>query len=564
MEILIQLYFCYYLFSVLTIRVYSNCVQEYLLHGTATLKSQPYNSIQYECDDGFDLFGSNEAYCFADTWTTPIPICHAKGCNQNDFTSVENGEIDVLSESSLVLVTCDPGYIMDGESTISCDGQHWSEPLPNCHSAVDIVSCNFEQHSLCGWTQDIGHQSDWLINIRETDTKRTGPKFDHTLGSENNNGHYIYMESSTPSRHGHYSRLLSPVYPWYKSRRCFQLWYHMLGPEEAGYMGNLEILLRIPSGQDHVESQLFLIGGNQGNEWLKADVFIERQKGDFQIVVQATRGRSHTADIAVDDFRFYRCTNDTDLESEVDYVTTILSQENNTVTDKPMNNSSSKDVLFNDAIKVSVDNGSEITRLSDDKVHTNKSDTKLPSNKEAKPERHILNIMKTIVPIENTIPTSTRDIHVHIKGSLTTVEAIPLSASSEVLVMIPKHEGVELSSDIHVKPITENIEKSTESFVIYPADEGNSFQNVVVTKRNLISPLKKSVFTTSSSLQTRADQTLLFRPEFIAGIAGVGLIITLGVVLISILIYKRRNIWGRKSSDDQGQVLYTKNVQQSV
>ncbi|VDI04553.1 Hypothetical predicted protein [Mytilus galloprovincialis] len=510
MEILIQLYFCYYLFSVLTIRVYSNCVQEYLLHGTATLKSQPYNSIQYECDDGFDLFGSNEAYCFADTWTTPIPICHAKGCNQNDFTSVENGEIDVLSESSLVLVTCDPGYIMDGESTISCDGQHWSEPLPNCHC------------------------------------------------------HYIYMESSTPSRHGHYSRLLSPVYPWYKSRRCFQLWYHMLGPEEAGYMGNLEILLRIPSGQDHVESQLFLIGGNQGNEWLKADVFIERQKGDFQIVVQATRGRSHTADIAVDDFRFYRCTNDTDLESEVDYVTTILSQENNTVTDKPMNNSSSKDVLFNDAIKVSVDNGSEITRLSDDKVHTNKSDTKLPSNKEAKPERHILNIMKTIVPIENTIPTSTRDIHVHIKGSLTTVEAIPLSASSEVLVMIPKHEGVELSSDIHVKPITENIEKSTESFVIYPADEGNSFQNVVVTKRNLISPLKKSVFTTSSSLQTRADQTLLFRPEFIAGIAGVGLIITLGVVLISILIYKRRNIWGRKSSDDQGQVLYTKNVQQSV
>ena len=48
-------------------------------------------------------------------------------------------------------------------------------------------------------------------------------------------------------------------------------------------MGNLEILLRIPSGQDHVESQLFLIGGNQGNEWLKADVFIERQKGDFQV-----------------------------------------------------------------------------------------------------------------------------------------------------------------------------------------------------------------------------------------------------------------------------------------
>ena len=45
-------------------------------------------------------------------------------------------------------------------------------------------------------------------------------------------GHYIYMESSIPRQFGHTSRLVSPVYPRSKSRRCFQLWYHMLGPEE--------------------------------------------------------------------------------------------------------------------------------------------------------------------------------------------------------------------------------------------------------------------------------------------------------------------------------------------
>lgn len=50
----------------------------------------------------------------------------------------------------------------------------------------------------------------------------------------NLSGHYLYMESSVPNRPGHKSRLLSPVYPWYKSRRCFQLWYHMLGPDETG------------------------------------------------------------------------------------------------------------------------------------------------------------------------------------------------------------------------------------------------------------------------------------------------------------------------------------------
>ncbi|XP_052064218.1 uncharacterized protein LOC127704268 [Mytilus californianus] len=561
MEILIQLYFCYYLFSILIIQVYSNCLQEYLQHGTATIKTKPYNSIQYECDEGFDLFGSNEAYCFADVWTTPIPTCHAKGCNQNGFTSVENGEIDVLSESSLVLVTCNPGYIMDGESTISCDGQHWSEPLPNCHSAVDIASCNFE-HSLCGWTQDMGHQSDWQINVRETDTKRTGPKFDHTLGPENDNGHYIFMESSTPSQHGHYSRLLSPVYPWYKSRRCFQLWYHMLGPEEDGYMGNLEILLRIPSGHDHVESQLFLIGGNQGNEWHKADVLIERQKGDFQIVVQATRGRSHTADISVDDFSFYRCTNDTDLESEIYHETSPLFSKNSSVTDITHKNSSSKDFLFNDTITVSIENGTEVIRLSDDKIRTRNTSKRINPDKEAKPERHSLSSVEIIVQKENSIPTSTGDRAEHTKVSMTTVKEVTLPTSSEFLVMIPKHEGVELSP--HIKPITENIEKATESFVIYPADIGDSFENVVVTKHNRISPLKNSVLTTSASLQAGTNQTILFRPEFIAGIAGVGLIITLGVVLVSILIYKRRNIWGRKTSDDQGQVLYTKNVQQNV
>ena len=40
------------------------------------------------------------------------------------------------------------------------------------------------------------------------------------------------MESSIPRQYGHTSRLVSPVYPRSKSRRCFQLWYHMLGPEE--------------------------------------------------------------------------------------------------------------------------------------------------------------------------------------------------------------------------------------------------------------------------------------------------------------------------------------------
>lgn len=49
------------------------------------------------------------------------------------YSDVLNGEIDIISEGSLLIVTCQPGFIMDGESTISCDGEEWSEPLPTCY-----------------------------------------------------------------------------------------------------------------------------------------------------------------------------------------------------------------------------------------------------------------------------------------------------------------------------------------------------------------------------------------------------------------------------------------------
>jgi hypothetical protein len=57
-----------------------------------------------------------------------------------------------------------------------------------CTAAVDIDHCNFEHQSFCGWTQDSEDYPDWEINSRETDTKRTGPTFDHTFGPDLKSG----------------------------------------------------------------------------------------------------------------------------------------------------------------------------------------------------------------------------------------------------------------------------------------------------------------------------------------------------------------------------------------
>lgn len=523
--------FYYYLISVSLLQVYAKCIQEHLLHGSVTIQTHPYYSVHYECDEGYNLFGVSDAYCFNGVWSTPVPICHAKGCKVEGYTEVPNGDIAVISDSSLIIVTCKPGFIMDGESTISCDGRAWSEPLPTCYSAVDIEHCNFEHQSFCGWTQEYKDYPDWELHSGETETKRTGPKYDHTLGPERNDGHYIYMESSIPRQYGHISRLLSPVFPPDKSKRCFQLWYHMLGPEEPEYMGDLEILLRFPDGLKYVEEELFLVSGNQGDEWHKADVFIEQQNSDFQIVVQATRGRSHTSDIAVDDFSIYRCTNDSDVD--VKHSTTST-----TTTSETGGNSSN----HSSTVDLQIQKNKALSKALSDLFYGSKSAVKTS-------EKYI----PDTIPIDHsTQVTST------IKSSVSsTVKTVTLPVNSG-LDIFTKAKTDELPP-IHYT--TENVHIATENFIIYPVDIGHPSENMSDNKNKEFEKVEDSVGNTLGSNESKFQESFIFNPAFIVVMVGLCLAALLAVVVISVLIHRRRRIWGRKTSDDQFTVLYSKNTQ---
>lgn len=545
---------CYCLFSIFIIQAYGDCIEEHPLHGQATISTGHYHSIHYECDEGYELFGAPDSYCFGGVWATPTPVCHAKGCIMDGYNDVVNGEIDIISEGSLLIVTCQPGFIMDGESTISCDGEKWSEPLPNCYSAVAIDHCNFEHQSFCGWTQDSEDHPDWEINSRETDTKRTGPTFDHTFGPDLKSGHYIYMESSIPRQYGHTSRLISPVYPRSKSRRCFQLWYHMLGPEEPEYMGDLEVFLRLQSGLNHIEIELFSVRGNQGDEWHKAEMFIQLQDSDFQIVVQATKGRSHISDIAVDDFSFYKCTNDTDIisdlstESSFTIANNLTAEENDTTSETfetVLNDTTVLDVRETDSMKKHSNAKSGLDISHESKSGDTSTTERVPGTSTNK--RLPGTFTTELVP--STIETST-------------VETFTFHTSSDFQIVMETEEPTDFFPWSH--PATEDIHIVTENVIVYPVDTGHLSENMETYKRSDDNNnLEKSVGTTATSKQLRSEvgESILFKPEFIAIIVGLCSVVVLSVVVVSVIVHRRRHIWRRKTSDDQFQVLYTKNLQ---
>ncbi|KAH3811674.1 hypothetical protein DPMN_140086 [Dreissena polymorpha] len=76
--------------------------------------------------------------------------------------------------------------------------------------AANTTECDFEQTTLCGYSQDNTDNFDWTWNSGDTPSSLTGPSTDHTTG--NSTGHYVYIESSAPRTNGEKARLTSPSY----------------------------------------------------------------------------------------------------------------------------------------------------------------------------------------------------------------------------------------------------------------------------------------------------------------------------------------------------------------
>lgn len=145
------------------------------------------------------------------------------------------------------------------------------------------INCDFEELNLCSWTQSDANDFDWLINQGQTDSFDTGPHVDVTLG--NDEGAYIYVESSSPAKAGDKSIItseyLSPTTSG--SSFCFGLWYFMFGRD----VGDLSVWIN-----DTVTGSRMIrnISGEQGFNWQPLFINISNAN-DFRISVQGVVSR---------------------------------------------------------------------------------------------------------------------------------------------------------------------------------------------------------------------------------------------------------------------------------
>ncbi|KAK3591925.1 hypothetical protein CHS0354_005145 [Potamilus streckersoni] len=261
---------------------------------------------RFKCKDDYELYGEKLVICMGSDWSNDSPICIKKGKNCAPF--FPGPHLKFKNEKfggALVEFECSPGYEMIGNAILHCDGKKWSSAMPTCKVSSIQTACDFEI-DLCGWIQDSKDDMDWLRNVGPTQTGGTGPKGDHTLG-DSSSGHYMYMEASSPTQEGDQARLESPVYPARFSDSCFELYYHMLGPDDPKHVGSLEVFIRKQLQESGDLQPLFYKEGNQGDEWKYGNFYIDRMTESFQIVIVATRMKNYVGDIAIDDLALVNC-----------------------------------------------------------------------------------------------------------------------------------------------------------------------------------------------------------------------------------------------------------------
>ncbi|XP_054708630.1 uncharacterized protein LOC129218373 [Uloborus diversus] len=272
-------------------------IRNKLKNGRVKIRSRG-RIAKFLCDPGYELAGKRFATCVRGQWNNPIPICVARGCPK--LPEPANGRVSEMYRGALLIYDCLPGYVLDGDMSVFCDGRRWNASLPACVVAKEnpSMTCDFESPDLCGWNHDPTHDFDWQRNQHSTPSGHvgTGPSFDHTYG-EGKGGFYLYIEASSPRKVNDTSRIFSPVFPMDYSGGCFSFWYHMYGSTTGG----LRVYIRPESSVFDEVSPTWEKFGDQGNQWRMGNISVPYYDQNFQIVIEGIRGTSYIGDTAIDD-----------------------------------------------------------------------------------------------------------------------------------------------------------------------------------------------------------------------------------------------------------------------
>ncbi|XP_031558696.1 uncharacterized protein LOC116295106 [Actinia tenebrosa] len=174
-----------------------------------------------------------------------------------------------------------------------CKGEAKEEEIctiKRCHMGKDDTTFDDSSHPFGMWKNKVGTKLQWIRHTAFTKTLDTGPMSDHTTGK----GYYLYMESSSPAKHGDQAILTSPTLTSSKTgSQCLKFYYTMYG----NTMGSLEVRLHRPGSPTR---NIFFKKGNQGTPWHLGTATIQANEG-FKLEIVATVGSVGYSDIAIDD-----------------------------------------------------------------------------------------------------------------------------------------------------------------------------------------------------------------------------------------------------------------------
>lgn len=125
------------------------------------------------------------------------------------------------------------------------------------------MACDFESSTKCGYLLKLPNERyTWTWHAGGTATSGTGPNADHTLGTPQ--GHYVFMESSSPMAPNNTAHLISPQYTPQNSgsQICLTFYYQMFG-QNVGALN----LYQTNGGTSPAGQPVWSRNFNQGQPW---------------------------------------------------------------------------------------------------------------------------------------------------------------------------------------------------------------------------------------------------------------------------------------------------------
>ncbi|XP_078575446.1 sushi, von Willebrand factor type A, EGF and pentraxin domain-containing protein 1-like isoform X3 [Branchiostoma floridae x Branchiostoma japonicum] len=126
------------------------------------------DTVQYDCDKGFELVSTGRRKCLADgTWSEEEVQCEPVQCS---IPSLDNGSIHGpdFHYGETVTFKCNEGYVLQGADAATCEADRsWSHPPPTCQPVScgrpalvgngTLIGGNFEFQSEVTYTCDKGY-----------------------------------------------------------------------------------------------------------------------------------------------------------------------------------------------------------------------------------------------------------------------------------------------------------------------------------------------------------------------------------------------------------------------